>query len=172
LDVGSKNAAYTLGISAFWQQALSQYSTSLALTALELDAGRRYHDGYTRAEYARTLLAHTQAEARYLHINVLHHHEQYHVISWLLPFVFAEPHLAWGLPLRYFNPQAMANHVASLLEPHGLLMCLYLTVAEAEAHAKALAQAPWPLVCLHLSPITDLWLYPTAQRQFGLYQRQ
>jgi hypothetical protein len=172
LDVGSKNAAYALGISTFYQQHLSPHSHGLALTTLELDAGRRYHDGYTRADYARTLLAHTQAETRYLHADVLHHHERYHVISWLLPFVFAEPHMAWGLPLRYFKPQAMAHHVASLLEPHGLLVCLYLTLAEAEAHAEALAQAPTPLVCLHRSPVTDLWLYPTAQRHLALYQRR
>jgi hypothetical protein len=172
LDVGSKNAAYALGISSFWQQHLAEHSQHLALTALELDAGRRYQDGYTRAQYAQTLLGLCPATTRYVPANVLQHHECYEVISWLLPFVFASTHVAWGLPLRYFAPQAMATHVASLLEPNGVLICLYLTAAEADTHAEALAAAPTPLSCVHRAPVTDLWLYQQAERQLALYQRQ
>ncbi|MFX6226278.1 hypothetical protein ABTF68_22660, partial [Acinetobacter baumannii] len=53
-----------------------------------------------------------------------------HLISHFLPFVFEDPHLAWGLPLGYFSPQAQLNHLLARLTPGGLLLIVNQGEAE------------------------------------------
>lgn len=181
LDIGSKNAAYAPGLATLALSILPVHG--LQLNALELDGGRRYRDGYTRASYAHALLKmsqeflrqqHPQAESlscRYLQKDIRQHHEHYDVITWLMPFVFAKPHISWGLPLRYFDPQAMTDHVMSLLEPGATLMLIHLNQDEAQAQMALLHASCAPHKIIATGQMDDPWLYPDAQRQVIVIKR-
>ncbi|MGG2382840.1 hypothetical protein, partial [Salmonella enterica] len=55
--------------------------------------------------------------------------------------VFEDPHLAWGLPLGYFSPQALLNHLLARLTPGGLLLIVNQGEAEWTRQGDLLAQA-------------------------------
>ncbi len=135
LDVGAKNWSYVEALSAFLQAGGLQ---CFVLDGVELDPYRRYADLHTRAQYAE---AHSRAilQSRY-HAGDIHDWRQpAHIISSFLPFVFPEPHTAWGLPSAYFRPEAQLKHLFSLLEPGGLLLIVNQGPVEAEAQASLLA---------------------------------
>lgn len=183
LDIGCKNAAYALGLATLALAALPSPRQGLQLDALELDGGRRYRDGFTRAGYAQALLALTQdwlrqqrpaadLHGRFLQRDIRDHAESYNVITWLMPFVFTKPHLSWGLPLNYFDPAALTEHVLGLLKPGGVLMTLHLNPAEAHAQAACFHQARVAHEIIAHGPIDDPWLYLGGQRQVFVVKRR
>ena len=125
LDVGAKNWSYVQALDAFAASRTPNYQ----LTGIELDPGRRYADFRCRADYARAFMA-SLPRTRYRAGDVMAHHARYDVITVLLPFVFADPLLAWGLPLRHFDPLAMLAHAVSLLNDDGVLLILNQGKAE------------------------------------------
>jgi len=50
------------------------------------------------------------------------HDQRFDLITWTLPFLFEGPLAAWGLPQRFFEPEALLAHVLSLLSPRGALV--------------------------------------------------
>lgn len=132
LDVGAKNWSYVGALAAFLQANGLQH---FVLDGVELDPYRRYADLHTRSQYAE---AHIRAlpQARY-HAGDIHDWRQpAHIISNFLPFVFPEPHRAWGLPMQHFQPEAQFRHLLSLLQPDGLLLIVNQGEAEAEAQVE------------------------------------
>jgi hypothetical protein len=136
LDVGAKNWSYVAALAAFLQaNGLQCY----ALDGVELDPYRRYADFHTRSQYAE---AHIRPipQAQY-HAGDIHDWRQpAHIISSFLPFVFPEPHRAWGLPMQHFQPEAQLRHLLLLLQPGGLLLIVNQGEVEAEAQAELLAR--------------------------------
>ncbi len=136
LDVGAKNWTYV--------EALYRFANTLhpqaCLTGIELDAYRRYSNLHTRADYAATYIK-GLSNTQYLVGDVLDHHGQYHIISCFLPFVFIEPCLYWGLPKRYFRPEAFLSHLLSLLRPNGTLILLNQGAAESQEQGNLLQAA-------------------------------
>jgi hypothetical protein len=137
LDVGAKNWAYSDALAAFIRE--NQVGT-FRLDGIELDPHRRYLNFQTRRQAA---LAHSQIlpNTTYHEGDVLQWTQPVRIISHFLPFVFREPHLAWGLPLSHFKPEAILMHELSLLEPDGLLLIVNQGEAEAEAQQALLVQA-------------------------------
>jgi hypothetical protein len=137
LDVGAKNWAYVDALYAFIR---ANRSHAFQLNGIELDPHRRYLNFQTRRQAA---LAHSQSlpHTSYHEGNVLQWTQPAAIISHFLPFVFKDPHLAWGLPLNHFQPEAVLNHTISLLEPGGLLILVNQGQVEADAQAELLAQA-------------------------------
>jgi hypothetical protein len=156
LDVGAKNWAYVDALAAFIQAHFIQPNGSAAfrLDGIELDPNRRYQNLQTRRQAA---LAHSRSllNAHYHEGNVLAWTNQAQIISHFLPFVFKEPHLAWGLPLSYFKPADILRHLLSLLKPNGLLIIVNQGEVEAEAQQKLLEQAAG-LVPLHVQNLGQL----------------
>jgi hypothetical protein len=124
------------------REALSSKKTaggafSFQLDGVELDPHRRYADFQTRGQYAQAHIR-TIPQAAYHAANILDWRQPAHIVSHFLPFVFREPHLAWGLPIDYFQPQAILNHLLSLLSPGGVLILINQGEVEAEAQATLL----------------------------------
>jgi hypothetical protein len=126
LDVGAKNWAYVPALNTFLKTFASWSpldEPAYELVGIELDAYRVYANLFSRYDYAMSFTQH-MPQAQYLVGDVMVHRQQYHIISHFLPFVVPEPCLKWGLPLSCFQPQAMLNHVLSLLIPGGFLIIM------------------------------------------------
>lgn len=132
LDVGAKNWAYVEALAAFLQTRQGQ---SFQLDGVELDPHRRYTNWQTRGQAAQTFCQ-AIPQATYHTGDIQDWRQPADIISLFLPFVFVEPHLAWGLPLDYFQPSALLNHVLSLLKPGGVLIVVNQGEVEAQAQAE------------------------------------
>jgi hypothetical protein len=137
LDVGAKNWAYVNALYGFIQ---ANRSDEFSLDGIELDPNRRYVNFKTRKQAALAFIQ-TLPQANYHIGNAIHWHKPAHIISHFLPFVFKDPHLAWGLPLTHFTPQRLLEHLLSLLEPNGLMLIVNQGQTEAEAQAQLLQKA-------------------------------
>jgi hypothetical protein len=130
LDAGAKNWSYVAALPAFLE---SLGILAYRIDGVELDAGRRYLSGHTRGQVART---HAQSlpNTEYHAANVLDWTHSVQLVTLFLPFVFEDPHLAWGLPKRYFQPAVLLLHLLKLLTPQkGVLLVVNQGEAEAEA---------------------------------------
>ena len=134
LDVGAKNWSYVEALSGFIQ---NRHGANSQLHGIELDPMRRYTNLHTREQAAQAFIKRIP-QASYHVGDALHWQQPVHVISLFLPFVFVEPHLARGLPLPYFQPQALLEHLVGLLEPGGLLIIVNQGEVEAEAQDQLL----------------------------------
>jgi hypothetical protein len=137
LDVGAKNWAYVDALDAFARQKV--YS-AYRVDGVELDAHRRYQDFTTRSQVAKAYIE-PLTSAQYHAMDALHWRRKAHIITQFLPFVSKNPHLAWGLPLRYFQPQGLLMHLLDLLQPDGVLLVVNQGEWEAEAQQALWEQA-------------------------------
>lgn len=175
LDVGAKNWSYVDALFAYLQQAAGPHA--FHLEGIELDAYRRYTDGHCRAEYAQSYIDHLPSSdfqnAEYFVGDILDwqgacQQDKYQVISCFLPFVFKDPCLAWGLPDKYFQPQAFLTHLFWLLADHGTLLLVNQGQDEAQEQARLLQQVKqqWPGLGITITPIG---LMPNP---FSLYEQE
>lgn len=172
LDVGSKNAAAAFGIATL---AARRCSTPLRLDLVELDVGRRYRGGLRRIDHGVTLAdAATRwlggpHQVRYLAKDARQLDGSYDVITWCLPFLFAEPHLAWGLPLSLLDPEAVLAAVVSRLAPGGHLLIMNLNDREADRQRRLLRETPLDRAA---ETTTNLcWLHPERQLPLHVLRR-
>jgi len=107
LDVGGKNGAYLPGLATFQPGGWD---------VVELDAHRRYWNLRTRRAVGE-VMASAFPPCRYLAADIRTVAGHYELAVWLLPFVFVEPHRAWGLAAGAFAPDAVLAHVLGLLAP-------------------------------------------------------
>jgi hypothetical protein len=151
LDIGAKNWSYVEALASF---ARKHCGPDYDLDGVELDPHRRYSNLQTRGQAAQRFIQ-PIPQATYHSGDVRQWQQPAQVISLFLPFVFAEPHLAWGLPLNYFEPQALLNHALQLLKPGGLLIVVNQGEVEAQAQADLLenARATFPLQIKNLGQL-------------------
>lgn len=150
LDIGAKNWAYVEALAHHARQLAEVRNKAVTLTGVELDANRLYANGTTRGQVARGLAkaveTHLAVKAAYIHGDIANHAPpmgRYNVISWLLPFVVAEPCLYWGLPLTQFKPATLWQHtVQQLLADGALLLLINQGEAEAEAQRQLIQTTP------------------------------
>ncbi len=135
LDVGAKNWSYVESLYCF----AHRLQPNVALHGIEVDGYRRYTNFYHRLDYAQTYIQDCP-NASYEVGDILHHQDQYSIITCFLPFVFMEPCLQWGLPLKHFQPEAFLRHLISLLLPHGVLLITNQGAEEFEAQKKLFSQ--------------------------------
>ena len=134
LDVGSKNGIHLPALHAAFPAPW---------TLVELDAHRRYGAGHTRRARAEALVSAYPA-CRFLARSVAQlppQEARFDVITWSLPFVFVEPLQRWGLPARFFQPEALLAHVLSLLAPEGILHVVNQGEAERDEQLRLLRAA-------------------------------
>jgi hypothetical protein len=112
LEVGAKNGAILpalhTAVPAPWD-------------LVELDAHRRYGDLSTRRAHGERL-ARAHPGCRYIAASVSDVADRYRIAVWVLPFLFEEPLRAWGLPRRFFAPDALFDHVLARVAPAGTLL--------------------------------------------------
>lgn len=164
LDVGAKNWAY---VEALYRYA-RQHPSGFRLHGIELDGYRRYINGHTRAGAARSFIR-DYPEATYHVGDVMAHYQRYDVITWFLPFVFPQPCVAWGLPLSCYKPQAMLDHVVSLLNPGGILVILNQGQDEADEQGRLLISSAKcrDLCCLHQALLLPESFAPFRYSRYG-----
>jgi hypothetical protein len=115
VDVGSTNFYYAAALHQYYQKK----SKLEKLEGLEVDAYRVYDNFHSRFDYAK---AYTKGleKATYIPIDFLDYQEKMNVITMFLPFVFEEPLLIWGLPLKKYQPLSFMKHAYELLEEGGI----------------------------------------------------
>ncbi len=119
LDIGSKNWSYVSAQHAFFKN----HAKNFTLTGIELDAYRLYPNFYSRFEAAKFYIKDLSGTS-YIAGNLLDLNQKFDVIAWFLPFLSEHPHKSWGLPMKYFNPQALFLHAYSLLNPQGVMFII------------------------------------------------
>lgn len=158
LDVGSKNFYY----AAVLQAALRPAS----LTGLELEGYRLYPNFYSRHDYAMAYIR-DLPNTRFVVGDVRSYQQPAELITCFYPFLFADTHVAWYLPLRLFDPPGQFRALRRLLAPGGqLLMC---NQGQEEAAAAAAYARQAGLHCRHqmavdstltprrLPPVLTIW---------------
>ncbi len=136
LDIGCKNWFYAKGEYFFFKK----YCKNLVLDGIELDSNRLYLDFYSRAEVAKFHIKGLEG-VNYFEKNFLHHNEKYDYIIWILPFVVEEPHVKWGLPKKFFQPEEMLMHAYKSLKENGRIFIINQGKAEYEVQ-KILCKKP------------------------------
>ena len=119
LDIGSKNWNYAGSEHVFFKK----FSDDLLLDGIELDAYRLCTNLYTRYEISKFYTKELE-NANYHAGDFMEHNRKYDYIIWILPFITEYPHLRWGLPLKYFNPEKMLGHAFELLNEGGELLIM------------------------------------------------
>lgn len=119
LDIGCKNWFYVKGEHAFFKK----YCQNLQLDGIEIDVNRLYSNLFSRKEVAKFYIKGLK-NVNYLEEDFLEVNEKYDYIVWILPFVVEYPHLRWGLPKRYFQPEKMLKHACNSLNDNGKLFII------------------------------------------------
>ena len=115
-DIGSKNWYYAKSEYIFFEKRGIK-----KLDGIELDINRLNLNFYSRKEIAKFHIKNL-LNTNYLAKDFLLHEEKYDYIIWILPFVSKYPHIKWGLPLKYFEPEKMLVHAYNLLNDKGELL--------------------------------------------------
>jgi SAM-dependent methyltransferase len=138
LDVGAGAWSYAPAIYQFFRYAHSEAPRKVYLTGVELDPYRIDDDGYSRVDYALSYIDPIASQCRYLIQDIGDYKPElpYHVILQFLPLVLETAHLFWGLPLKYYHPQASLQHLLELLAPEGAMVIANEIPAEFEYQLK------------------------------------
>lgn len=119
LDIGCKNWFYVAGL----HQYFNNFCDGFSIDGIELDAYRLYSNLYSRYEVAKYYMQGLE-NVNYIAGNLLNLDKKYDYITWFLPFVLEYPHTAWGLPKKYFYPEALLQHAYKLLERNGQMLII------------------------------------------------
>jgi len=119
LDIGCKNWFYAKGEYFFFKR----FCDNLDLKGIELDTNRLYTNFYSRKEVAKFYMK-DLSNTEYISGDFLNHEGKYDYIIWILPFVFEEPLLKWGLPLSYLKPEKMLQHAYESLKEGGKIFII------------------------------------------------
>lgn len=141
LDIGCKNWFYARGEYSFF----ADFCDDVYLDGVEIDAYRLYSNFYSRLEVAKFYIKDLR-NTNYIAANVLDLNSKYDYIVWFLPFVFEEPLMYWGLPLRYFCPKKLLAHAYSLLNDNGQMLIVNQGEDEMEEQKKMLDELDIPFV--------------------------
>ena len=168
LDVGSKNFYYAAVLHAAFRPA--------RLTGLELEGYRLYPNFYSRHDYAQAYirdLPNTDFQVG----DVRSHDTRADLITCFYPFVFADVHVAWYLPLHLFDPAGYFRNLARLLRDDGCLIMVNQGQEEFEAAAAFCVQnglrriehleIARPLTARRLPPQVSMWTRTQQQQQGG-----
>ncbi|MFB9326781.1 hypothetical protein ACFFSY_12720 [Paenibacillus aurantiacus] len=120
VDVGSRTFYYAPALFHFFRRHYQVES----LLGIELDAYRRYPNGFTAYDYAQAYLRELGESGiiRYEALDFMQVTASYNVCTLFLPFVTQDPLLHWGLPLGTFQPARLIAHAFDQLEQPGVLI--------------------------------------------------
>lgn len=130
LDVGAKNGCTLPGLAT---------ASAREWEAVELDAHRRYLWGSTRRVYGEAL-ARRFAGCRYIAGSVADRPGPWALVTWFLPFLNAEPLVAWGLPARFLEPERLLRHVLQRVVSGGVVLLVNQGEQEATLQQRLLEQ--------------------------------
>ena len=125
LDIGSKNWNYAKGEYIFF----NRHCHHLEMTGIELDAYRLCWNLYSRYEIARYNIKYLPF-TYYIADDFLNLEDKFDYITWFMPFITANPHKKWGLPMKYFQPEKMLMHAHESLNDGGAIFVVNQGEAE------------------------------------------
>jgi len=123
IDIGAKNWKYLPGIALWLERAVG--NKKLEMFGIEIDAFRLYADFRTRWSYANYYASKLSGQNRsfvYKAADFRGCNLKAELITCFFPFVFENPHRAWGLPRSLFSPSKFFDHLQSCLLPGGLFI--------------------------------------------------
>lgn len=138
LDVGAKNFEGAVGLHHALQTLTGR---EIALTGVEIDAYPVYRNLHSRADAANYYLGLLPGKHRYVPGDVRGVAGEFGLVTWFFPFVTPAALLWWGLPERFFAPEAIFRHVLSLCAPGSTLVVSNYTEEEAEIQGDLFAMA-------------------------------
>lgn len=117
-DVGARN----FYLAPVFQKFFASLAYETEIHGYEVDAHRRLRNGRLRLEYAEFFMK--QVASGFFHTRDFQKSEMdFDVIFLLNPFVTSKPLLNWGLPLDFFEPEKLLNHIyKSLKSRRGILI--------------------------------------------------
>lgn len=145
LDVGSARWAYAPALYEFFTHAHTTQARQFFLTGLELDPYRLDHEGYSCVDHALSYIDPIASFSRYLNQNILAHTPQqtYDVITLFNPYTTINENLIHGLPLEFFQPDKILNHLQSMLTPDiGKIVITHQDKEQFLKYRSILAEAP------------------------------
>lgn len=148
LDIGSKNWFYAKAQYFFFKK----HCKELELDGIELDSNRLYYNLYSRAEVAKFHIKDLEG-ANYIEGDFLNNEKTYDYIIWILPFVFEYPHLKWGLPTNYFQPEKMLQHALSRMNKGGKIFII--NQGRAEFRAQKFLCKRLKISCMQLGEVKN-----------------
>jgi len=117
-DIGARNFA----LAPLWDRFFRKLGFEPETHGIEIDPNRRLTNLRTRGDYGR-YYAQSIPCGRYHTMDYLEWAEELDIAMHLNPFVTIDPLLAWGLPLKYFEPKSQFKHTQQLLSSrHGILV--------------------------------------------------
>ncbi|MFC4100583.1 hypothetical protein [Paenibacillus xanthanilyticus] len=142
VDVGSRTFYYAPALFRFFRRHYEVES----LTGIELDAYRRYPNGFTAYDYAQAYLRELNEPdvIRYEAVDFMRAEAAYNVCTLFLPFVTPDPLLHWGLPLATFQPARLIEHAYRQLEQPGVLIVTNKGAEEQQSLHRLLREAGIP----------------------------
>ena len=142
LEVGMKNWSTLPALTSFLKLKTER---PVSITGIELDLWRVYTNGKSRFDELQdniALVKHVASdnvEINWLEGDVCELDEKpFDIVCCFLPFVFENPHLLWGLPRRYFNPNVFFQKLSQLVSPEGYLVLCNQGEAEFNEQKKLL----------------------------------
>lgn len=110
---------YDVGCASFWYApALQAFFRPASMTGVEVDGYRLYRNGYSRRDSAAGYLE-ALPNARFLVADYTHLTAPADLVTAWFPFVTPTALLAWRLPLRLLQPQALFARIAANLRRGG-----------------------------------------------------
>jgi hypothetical protein len=120
-DIGPSDWFYVQALYAALKWWDSPTGRSVWLTGYEADAYRVYSNLFSRYDQAHRYMRGLE-EVHYVPSRFTRQLGKLDLITMLFPFVFLKDHLAWGLPLRRFNPVELLRDAWNSLKPGGVLV--------------------------------------------------
>lgn len=122
-DIGSSNWPYIQGLHSVIKWWRSSAGRQLQLTGFEQDPYRINPDYYSCLDHAQGHMDGLK-DVRYIPKKFSAQTNQYHLVTIILPFVFLEDHLKWGLPSHSFKPNHLLKYAWKSLKPGGVLIII------------------------------------------------
>lgn len=119
LDIGAARWAYAPALYQFFSHAYSSSPRDVYLTGIELDPYRVDQEGYSCVDHALSYIDPIASVSRYLNQDAFSYTstQPYDVITLFSPYVRCEDHLFSGLPLEFFRPAELLQHLSGLIHP-------------------------------------------------------
>lgn len=158
-DIGPSDWFYVQALYAALKWWDSPICRNVRLTGYEADAYRVYSNLFSRYDQAHGHMNGLE-QVRYIPHKFIRQIGKFDLITMLFPFVFLKDHLAWGLPLRRFNPLELLRDTRDSLKPGGVLVIVN------QGEAEHLAQRDM-LVAENIQPVTA-FQHPSKLYQYDI----
>ncbi len=128
-DIGPSDWFYVHALYVALKWWNSPTGRAVQLAGYEADAYRVCSNLFSRYDQAHGYM-HGLEEVHYIPRRFTRQPGKFDFIAMLFPFVFLRDHLAWGLPLRRFNPVELLRDAWASLKPGGVLVIVNQGEAE------------------------------------------